>query len=83
MEEEKSLLQLLFLKDDKNQSVEVEEVEEVEELDFAKIMCRLNHGESVFISRKRKPKAKLARSKQGARFLGTHLQAKISPFSPF
>ena len=65
MEEEKTLLQLLFLKDDKNQSVEVEEVKE---LDFAKIMCRLNHGESVFISRKRKPKAKLARSKQGARF---------------
>jgi len=80
LEEEKPLLQLLFLKDDKNQSVEVEEVEE---LDFANIMCRLNHGESVFISRKRKPKAKLARSKQGARVLRTHLQAKISPFSPF
>jgi hypothetical protein len=75
LEEEKPLLQLLFLKDDKNQSVEVEE------LDFAKIVCRLNHGESVFISRKRKPKAKLARSKQGARVLRTHLQAKISPFS--
>jgi hypothetical protein len=48
--EEKTLFQLFFLKDDEDQSVEVEEVEEV---DFDEVKKRLEQGESVFITRKR------------------------------
>ena len=50
---EKPLFQLFFLKDDEDQSVEVEEVEEI---DFRKVEQRLEQGESVFITRKRKQK---------------------------
>ncbi|MDH5375881.1 MAG: hypothetical protein OEW95_08725 [Candidatus Bathyarchaeota archaeon] len=51
---DKSMFQLLFLKDDENQSVEVEEVEEI---DFRKVKEHLEQGESVFITTKRKEKA--------------------------
>ncbi len=51
--EEKPLFQLFFLKDDEDQSVEVEEVEEI---DFREVKKRLKQGESVFITRKRKQK---------------------------
>jgi len=50
---DKSMFQLLFLKDDENQSVEVEEVEEI---DFRKVKEHLEQGESVFITPKRKEK---------------------------
>ena len=52
--EDKSMFQLLFLKDDENQSVEVEEVEEI---DFRKVKEHLEQGESVFITPKRREKA--------------------------
>ena len=55
VDEEKSRFQLFFLKDDEDQSVEVEEVEEI---DFRKVKGRLEKGESVFITRKRKQKLK-------------------------
>jgi len=48
------MFQLLFLKDDENQSVEVEEVEEI---DFRKVKEHLEQGESVFITPKRREKA--------------------------
>ena len=51
--EEKPLFQLFFLKDDEDQRVEVEEVEEI---DFRGVKKRLEQGESVFITRKRKQK---------------------------
>jgi hypothetical protein len=53
--EERPFFQVLFLKDDKGNSVEVEETEEV---DFEEVKNRLEHGEAVFITRKvgRKPK---------------------------
>jgi len=46
--EEKPLFQLFFLKDDEDQSVDVDEVEEI---DFREVEKRLNRGESVFITR--------------------------------
>ena len=52
--EDKSMFQLLFLKNDENQSVEVEEVEKI---DFRKVKEHLEQGESVFITTKRKEKA--------------------------
>lgn len=51
--EKKPLFQLFFLKDDKDQSVEVEELDEI---DFEEIERRLKQGESVFITRRRKHK---------------------------
>ena len=48
--EEKPLFQLFFLKDDEDQRVEVEEI------DFRGVKKRLEQGESVFITRKRKQK---------------------------
>ena len=51
--EEKPLFQLFFLKDDEDQSVEIEEVEEI---DFREVEKRLKQGASVFITRKRKQK---------------------------
>jgi hypothetical protein len=51
--EEKPLFQLFFLKDDEDESVEVEEVEEI---DFGEVKKRLKQGESVFITSKRKQK---------------------------
>ncbi len=51
--EEGSLFQLFFLKEDEDQSVEVEEVEEI---DFAELKKHIERGESVFITRKREEK---------------------------
>ncbi|MCW4053013.1 MAG: hypothetical protein NWE78_07395 [Candidatus Bathyarchaeota archaeon] len=51
--EEDPLFQLFFLKDDQDQSVEVEEVEEI---DFTEVKKHIELGESVFITRKRKKK---------------------------
>lgn len=53
--EEKPLYQLLFLKNDEDQNVEVEEVERI---DFRKIKKRLIQGDSVFITPKTKQKLK-------------------------
>ena len=52
-DEKKPLFQLFFLKHDKDQSVEVEELEEI---DFEEIERRLEQGESVFITCRRKHK---------------------------
>jgi len=52
--EEKPLFQLFFLKNDEDQSVEVEEI------DFTEVKKRLERGESVFITRKRKQKLDLS-----------------------
>ncbi len=53
----KLLFQLFFLRDDENQSVEVEEVEEI---DFNRVKKHLEKGESVFITRKRKQKLNMS-----------------------
>ena len=53
IDEEKELFQLFFLRNDENQSVEVEEVKEI---DFRKVKEHLEQGESVFITFKRKEK---------------------------
>jgi len=50
---EKTLFQLFFLRNNENQTVMVEEVEEI---DFGKVKERLEQGESVFITLKRKEK---------------------------
>lgn len=52
--EEKPLFQLFFLKDDEEQSIEVEEVEKI---NFIEVENRLKQGESVFITCKRKQEA--------------------------
>jgi len=52
--EEKSLFQLFFLKEDEDSSVEVEEVEKI---DFGEVERRLKQGESVFITHKSKQKS--------------------------
>jgi len=54
---EKLLFQLFYLKDDEDQSVEVEEVEEI---DFKGVKERLEQGESVFITYKRKQKLNMS-----------------------
>ena len=51
---ENSLFQLFFLLNNENQDIEVVEVEEI---DFTEVKKRLEKGESVFITRKRKQKA--------------------------
>jgi hypothetical protein len=53
IDEERPLFQVFFLRDNKNQSVEVEEVEEI---DFGRVKVRLEQGESVFITTKCKEK---------------------------
>jgi len=50
---EKPLFQLFFLKEDEDDSVEVEEVEKI---DFGEVERRLKEGESVFITHKSKQK---------------------------
>ncbi|NIV44668.1 hypothetical protein GWN49_07335 [Candidatus Bathyarchaeota archaeon] len=55
--DEKPKFQIFFLRDDDEQSVEVQEVEEI---DYEKVKERVAQGESVFITRK--SKEKLARS---------------------
>ena len=47
--------QVFFLKNDEDQGVEVVEVEEV---DLEEVKRRLEHGESVFITRKQEPKTR-------------------------
>ena len=54
VDEDKPLFQLFFLKDDENQSIEVEEVEKI---NFIEVENRLKQGESVFITCKRKQEA--------------------------
>ena len=53
-DERESLFQLFFLKDDEDQTVEVEELKEI---DFQEVDKRLEKGESVFITAKHKQKA--------------------------
>ena len=53
IDEEKPLFQLFFLRNNENQSVEVEEVKEI---DFRKVKEYLEQGESVFITLKRRRK---------------------------
>jgi hypothetical protein len=50
---ERTLFQLFFLRDDEDQSVEIEEIEEI---DFAEVKKHIERGESVFITRKREEK---------------------------
>jgi len=50
---ENSLFQLFFLLNNENQDIEVVEVREI---DFTEVKKRLEKGESVFITRKRKQK---------------------------
>ena len=50
---ENSVFQLFFLLNNENQDIEVVEVEEI---DFTEVEKRLEKGESVFITRKRKQK---------------------------
>jgi hypothetical protein len=54
-EEEKPKFQLIFLKDDEDQSVEVVEVEKIV---FTEVEKHLEQGESVFITHKHKKKLK-------------------------
>jgi len=61
VDEEKPLFQLFFLKENEDRSVEVEEVEEI---DFEEVKKRLEQGESVFITRKRKQKLITHKRKQ-------------------
>ncbi len=51
IDEEKPLFQLFFLRNDENETVIVEEVEKI---DFEMVKERLEQGESVFITPKRK-----------------------------
>jgi hypothetical protein len=51
--EEDQMFQLFFLKNNEEQSVEVEEVEEI---DFAEVKKHIERGESVFITHKRREK---------------------------
>ena len=53
--EEEPKFQLIFLKDDEDQSVEVVEVEKIV---FTEVEKRLEQGESVFIARKQKKELK-------------------------
>jgi len=48
---ENSVFQLFFLLNNENQDIEVVEIEEI---DFTEVKKRLEKGESVFITRKRK-----------------------------
>jgi hypothetical protein len=54
IEDKRPLFQVLFLKDDKNDSVEVEETNEV---DFQKVKDHLRNGEAVFITRRHSPRS--------------------------
>ncbi len=57
IDEEKPLFQLFFLRNDEDATVVVEEVEEI---DFGKVKERLEQGESVFITPKRKEKVEMS-----------------------
>jgi hypothetical protein len=54
LSEENSVFQLFFLLNNENQDIEVVEVEEI---DFTEVEKRLEKGESVFITCKRKEKS--------------------------
>jgi len=56
---ENSVFQLFFLINNKNQDIEVVEVEEI---DFTEVQRRLEKGESIFITRKRKQKSEPIRA---------------------
>ena len=58
VDKEEPLFLVFFLKDDEDQSVEVKEAEEI---DFLIVKKRLEQGESVFITRKRKQKFKTSK----------------------
>ncbi len=53
IDEEKPLFQLFFLRNNENQSVIVEEVDKI---DYRKVKERLEQGDSIFITLKRKEK---------------------------
>lgn len=53
--EEKTLFRLFILKNNENQSVIVEEVDKI---DYSKVKQRVEQGDSIFITRGRKEKAK-------------------------
>lgn len=55
--EEKPLFQLFFLKNNEDQSVEVEELEEI---DFKEVKEHLEQGESVFITLKRRERVEMS-----------------------
>jgi hypothetical protein len=63
IDKEKPLFQLFFLRNNENQTVIVEEVEEI---DFGKVNERLEQGESVFITLKRKEKVETRLVKEEA-----------------
>jgi hypothetical protein len=63
-DKDKPLFQLLFLRNDENQTVMVEEVEEI---NFGKVKERLEQGDSVFITLKpRKVEKNLAEMEYSA-----------------
>ena len=55
-DEQKTLFQLFFLRNNKNQSVIVEEVDEI---DCSKVKERLEQGDSIFITHKCRKKAEI------------------------
>jgi hypothetical protein len=57
IDEEKLLFQLFFLRNDENETVMVEEVEDI---DFGKVKERLEQGEAVFITPKRKENVRIS-----------------------
>lgn len=57
----KPLFQLLFLKNDEDQSVEMKETEKI---DFTEIIRHLEQGESIFITQKGEPKLNLINRKR-------------------
>jgi len=61
--EERPIFRLFFLRNNENQSVEVEEVKEI---DFGKVKEHLELGESVFITLKRKEKVETRLVKEEA-----------------
>ncbi len=66
IDKEKPLFQLLFLRNDDKQSVEVEEVEEI---DMREVKEHLEQGESVFITLKRNEKFKKERVRRRSQLL--------------
>lgn len=51
--EKKPVFQLIFLREDENQGVEVKEVDEI---DFEEVKMRVENGDSVFITRRENEK---------------------------
>ena len=61
--EKSPVFQVLFLRNDSTQKVEVQDVQEV---DFFKVQEHLKHGESVFITSKKSQKLKAPKEKKRA-----------------